>query len=212
MNHKGLVLQIACSVICLLLLASCGSPRGDIEGNIVGAGTEEPLQRANIILCLLPEDESNFLCTLQAAPTAVSDSSGTFTISNVPVGNYVLMYGLPGELVFSADEWEGVRVTKAEPCMRNMHNAVCQSSEDPEGVFWKEGGTLIGDAIFKLGSPDEEPESTVVSTGGGAYTFQGAVRSDHTGISIMIVKGELAPVVHVKAGETTDIEWQVTGR
>ena len=206
-------MQVIGSMLVLLLLVACGTPRGAINGHIVGANTGEPLKDAQIILCLLPETEGvNFLCTLQATPTALSDASGVFTFSDVNPGAYVLMYGLSDELASTPDEWGDVKVTKAKPCMRGMKNAVCQSLEAPEGLFWQAGGTYLGEVIFRLGVPDDETESTVIGTGGGTYTFQGAVRSDHTGISIMVSDGELAPVVRVQAGETTEIEWQAMGR
>jgi len=186
-------------------------PPGAISGHIVGADTSDPLGDAQIVLCLLPETTAEgFLCTLQSDLTALSDASGAFSLLDVPPGSYVLVYGFTNELVSGSDEWKGVKITRAQPCLKNMINEVCQSSEAGEGVFWQAGGTYIGEAIFALKEPDEIEATVIYSK--GAYTLQGAVRSDSLGISIMIQGGKLAPIVRVRPEETTEIEWQVLGR
>jgi hypothetical protein len=126
------------------------------------------------------------------------------------------MYGMPGELTSSPEEWSGVKVFRANPCMNNMKNAVCQSPEAPESIFWQDGGTYIGEEFSKIVQTNAEVDSAAigmrVADQGGIYTFQGAVRSNQTGISLMISEGKLAPFVQVKPGETTDLKWQVMGR
>lgn len=191
---------------------------GTITGFIHGANTGEPLADAHILLCRLPEQEGDdCLCTLQSTPTVQSEASGSFTLSGVPTGKYILMYGMPDELTSSPEEWSGVKIFRAKPCMKNMKNAVCQSPEAPESIFWQDGGTIIGEVFSKFAQTNAEVDSAPIGmrfTGkvGGIYTFQGAVRSNQTGISLMISEGKLAPVVHVKPGETTGLKWQVMGR
>ena len=237
MNHKRLLLQVIGSMLVLLLLVACGTPQptstptpvpptptptpiptGVIKGHIVGARDEKPLEDAQIILCLLSEaEESDFLCTLEAAPTALTNASGSFTLADVSPGSYVLMYGLSDELVSTPNSFGGINVTKAEPCFINMKNAVCESPEAPESLFWQDGGTLIGEAISKMTESNDEVESAAIGNrftekDGGLYIFAGSVRSNRTGISIMIRNGKLAPVVQVQPGQTTEIDFQVIGR
>jgi hypothetical protein len=232
MNHKSLLPQMTGLILVLLLLVACGTPqpaptsvpptptftpvpRGAINGQIMGAGSGEPLEGALIILCLLPEVEvDDYICTLQAAPTALSDASGAFGLSEVPAGSYVLMYGLSDELKSTPDTWKGVKVTKAEPCAIDISAgekaAVCQSPKALENAFWQDGGTYFGSLTYNtIDNPDEIGAFIGI---GMIYISNAAVRSNHLGISIMIADGKLAPVVNVQAGETTDIEWQVNGR
>jgi hypothetical protein len=182
----------------------------------VGADSGEPLEGSLIILCLLPEAErDDYICTLQAAPTVLSDESGVFDLSEVPAGSYVLMYGPSDELESTPDTWEGVKVTKAEPCAIDISAgekaAVCQSPKALESSFWQDGGTYFGSLTYNTaGNLDEI--GPVIGIG-MIYVSNAAVRSNYLGISIMIAKdGKLAPVVNVQAGETTDIKWQVNGR
>lgn len=195
------------------------TPFGTIDGHIVGRDTRKPLDRAQIILCLLSEVmEGSVLCTLQAIPTALSGTNGEFHFSEVPIGTYVLMYGLSDELQLTPKQWGGIEVTKAETCTDGMTNVVCRSSED-ESAFWQTGGTYLGEenTLGFTKSFDEDANTMIAiahrfTDGEGLYLLQGAVRSNFTGISIMVLEGKLAPMVQVIDGETASIEWLVNGR
>jgi len=189
---------------------------GTIAGHIICDSSGEPLKDAQIILCSIPKEKmQNFFCTLKASPTVKSDKDGSFTLSNVPEGSYILLYGMQDELLVNPDEWDNVKLTQAEPCMKKMKNAVCPSSEAPESMFWQNGGTHLSDTIFGTRAPDDPEAFIIISKGGGVFqihAYLGGVRSDRTGISLMIMEGKLAPVVVVQPGDTTDIEWKVIGR
>lgn len=217
MNHRSLFPQMAGLILVLLLLVACGTPqpsptftpvpRGAIKGQILGASSGEPLEGALIILCLLPKvEEDDYICTLQAAPTALTDAGGAFDLLEVAAGSYILMYGLSNELESTPDTWDGVKVTKAEPCRININigeeASVCQSPHAIKSAFWQDGGTYIGSTTYN--TTENLDEIGPVIGIGIIYISNATVRSNHLGISIMIGQdGKLAPVVNVQAGETT---------
>jgi len=196
MDYRRPLHDVAIMIVMLtLLLTGCASNRGRIEGTIVGADTGEPLENTQIILCLQSEQEES-LCILQAAPTTVSDSNGTFRLSRVSAGSYLLMYGMPDELASTSDEWGGVEVGPTTLTLNGLGRFVPTG----EGMFWEDGWETVGN------------EYTSESTPSFSILGDGYIRSNRLGISMMVENMDRAPVIEVCAGETTQIEWQVMAR
>ncbi len=172
-------------------------PSGTINGSLTGADTGEPLKETRIILCLFPDLETDdYVCTLQAMPTALTDANGAFVLDKVPLGSYALTYGFADELVSNPDEWGGVTVDT-----RVKHWDGWKMTELREGVFWQDGQSFLdGEIDFTIAS-DHQP-----------HLGSGSVKSNYFGIWITAEDLELTPIVQVQAGETTDLNWQVSGR
>jgi 5-hydroxyisourate hydrolase-like protein (transthyretin family) len=98
MISRSLTMRVLliCNLIAMLS-TGCGGRSGEITGHIIGTETGQPLVNTQIILCQLSSEISG--CTMQSAPTTRSDASGAFTLSDVSPGSYVLLYGMPDELV-----------------------------------------------------------------------------------------------------------------
>jgi hypothetical protein len=180
-----------------------GEDNGHIIGQIRGAYTGNPQADLQVILCLLPPgaEGPEYVCTLQAEPTARSDADGAFQLLEVLAGTYVLVYGPPEQVTSTVDEWEGVQVTRGELCTDSSSTEyVCESSEYE---FWAEGGTYIaGTTTLEIG------EEGVVEWWG---LKEGIARSNRFGILIMVEDRVLAPIVEVEPGEITQVEWQLRG-
>jgi len=175
-----------------MLSTGCGGRSGELTGHIIGAKSGQPLANTQIILCLLSPDTSG--CTLQAAPTTRSDASGAFTLSDVSPGSYVLLYGMPDELVSSPAEWEGVVVGSTTVELDENGKFV----QEGEGRFWEDGWESVG--------------AQLTDAAGKTIYTDGYALSNSMGISMMVVNRERAPVVVVQPRETTEIEWQVLER
>lgn len=222
-THRTLLATVFGLFLVVCVAAACGSGSskpGAIEGRLVRAKDGDPAAGVQVILCALTSEAgARSLCTLLGSPTAVSDASGGFVLSEVPAGPYALVYGWPGELKLDSSHWQGLELTRAETCMENGINAICRSSSDGS-LFWSSGGTYLGDLPilrFLAEGLDAEAKDAPVSLRytqgtGGAYLYDGGVLSRYCGISIMVAEGKLAPAVQVLAGETSSIEWRVTGR
>lgn len=180
-------------------------PTGQIVGRIIGADSQRSQADLQIVLCLLSpategEPES---CSLQDAPSAVSDADGVFELHDILAGSYILVFGRPDDEVSPAEDWAGLDVTTGQLCVASLTGKryVCSSEEV---AFWAEGGdVLTGQERLTIGD-DGKVEFFGV--------LEGIVRSRSVGLSVMIQDTALAPVVHVRAGETTEVDWQLVGR
>jgi len=178
---------------------------GKINRLIVGANTSRPLVDALIILCRVSEPEEEYSsCILQALPIALSDANGTFNISDIPPGIYVLTYALPGELaVFTDNEWKGIEVVYPDFIFWGDGVALSPSSVESTG-FWESGAEMLSD--FTVNIVETEDGHMKLFMG------EGSIQSINLGISIMFEDNQMAPEVHVQEDETIDIEWKVKGR
>ena len=131
---------------------------------------------------------------LQSAPTTRSDASGAFTLSDVSPGSYVLLYGMPDELVSSPEEWEGV-VVGATTVVLDENGRFIQEGE---GRFWEDGWESVG--------------AQLTDAAGKTIYTDGYALSNSMGISMMVVNREREPIVVVQPRKTTEIEWQVLER
>ncbi len=178
---------------------------GKINGLIVGTNTGRHLVDALIILCLVSEPEEEYSsCILQAFPIALSDANGTFKISDIPPGIYVLTYALPGELaVLTDNEWKGIEVVYPDFIFWGDGVALSPSSVESTG-FWESGAEMLSD--FTVNIVETEDGHMKLFMG------EGSIQSINLGISIMFEDNQMAPEVHVQEGDTIDIEWKVKGR
>ena len=193
MISRNLTMRV--SLICILfamLSTGCGGRTGEITGHITGAKSGQPLANTQIILCQLSSEISG--CTMQSAPTTRSDTSGAFTLSDVSPGNYVLLYGMPDELVSSPEEWEGVVVGATTVVVDENGKFV----QEGEGRFWEDGWESVG--------------AQLTDAAGKTIYTDGYALSNSMGISMMVVNREREPIIVVQPRKTTEIEWQVLER
>ncbi len=193
MTSRSLTMRV--SLICILLAmlsTGCGGRSGEITGHIIGAESGQPLTNTQIILCQLSSEISG--CILQSAPTTHSDASGAFTLSDVLPGSYVLLYGMPDELVSSPEEWEGVVVGATTVVLDENGKFV----QEGEGRFWEDGWESVG--------------AQLTDAAGKTIYTDGYARSNSMGISMMVVNREREPIIVVQPRKTTEIEWQVLER
>ena len=106
MNTRKIV-TFATSLLLLNLLAACAAstpqPPGVVTGQVMykaltNDGSAEPMPDVMVALCQVPakglpegpivassnRDETEQVCTLQGAPTALTDADGTFTLEVYP--------------------------------------------------------------------------------------------------------------------------------
>jgi hypothetical protein len=210
------------SLVLCLLLTACGGgtpAAGGIKGRLVGSESGKPLEKAQVILCLAAAEGSAEVCTLQAAPTVQTDATGAFQLDGVPAGKYYLLYALPAELKLSADKWGGLKLTRGATCMKSSKNAICKPDKEADGGFWQDGGAYVGNNNISKGATKFDDEAKYSPVGakftsgeGGLFLFQGAARSDFTGISFGVEAAKLAPQVQVNGGAVSEVEWKVLGR
>ena len=130
-------------------------------------------------------------------PPATTDTNGAFVYDEIPPGSYILTYVLADELVASPDKWGGVTVNTQ---VRSWDARLGQMKEMREGAFWQDGQTGLG----KI--------NAITASGNRLLLNNGSIKSNHFKIWITAENGELTPLVQVKAGETTDLNWQVRAR
>jgi hypothetical protein len=227
MNINKLSLRMSMPLLVAFLSVACGIlppsatptptpiPVGAVDGRIVSAGTGEPLENAQIIVCeVLDEAYEHLICTLRGAPTTVSDSDGTFELTDVPTGTYIVMYGLPGLLKMTPEAWDGIDVTRGTFCMQGGQNSVCDIEGVTPSAFWAEGALQVGEVITTFVYQEDEQQPGVVilaeaeegSTGEHYHVYQGTIHSNHTSISANVVAGQYSPEIEVIRNEAVTVE------
>lgn len=209
----GIILFVLASTACGTLFAP---PVGTIDGRIVNAGTGQPVEDVQIMLCEVSDEEAyeHLICTLRGAPTTVSGADGTFEIIDVPIGTYIVMYGLPGLLEMTPEAWEGIDVTRGGFCMQYGENSVCDIEDVPPSAFWSEGALQVGEVVTAFVYQENERQPGVVVLAGAAegstaehmHIHQGTIHSNHTGISANIVAGQYSPEIEIVRNEVVTVE------
>lgn len=67
---------------------------GEVQGKLEESESQKPLAGAAIILCLVNNEEE---CTLRASLIATTEEDGSFKLSGVPLGKYIVLYNTSGE-------------------------------------------------------------------------------------------------------------------
>ena len=119
--------------------------------------------------------------------------NGTFKLSKVSPGSYLLMYGMADELVSTPNDWGDVEVGNLQLVL----NSQGQFAPEGEGLFWEDDWETVGN----------KSDSDFIN-----ILFDGYIRSYRLGISIMVEDTQRAPVVEVRAEETIQIDWRVMAR
>ncbi len=208
------------SVACLILSPSEPTqiPSGAINGHIINVDAGEPLKVAQIILCEVQDEAyEHLICTLRGTPTTISDNDGSFELADVPIGTYIIVYGLQGLLKMTPDAWEGIDVTRGTFCMQDGQNSVCNIEGVTPSAFWAEGALLVGEVITAFVYQDDEQQPGVVilagakegSTGEHTHIYQGTIHSNHIGISVNIVMGQYSPKIEVIRNEVVSVDIEV---
>jgi hypothetical protein len=206
-------------LVASMLFIGCGSSeQGVIKGHIVSIGDEMPLADVQIILCKVQDEAyEHLICKLLKAPTAVSDNAGNFELTDVPTSTYVLMYGLPGLLKMTPEEWDGIDVTRGKFCMQGGQSSVCDIEGVTPSAFWAEGALDAGKVITAFVYQDNEQQPGVVILAGAEegsaaehmHIYQGTILSNRTGISANIVAGQYSPKIEVVGNKTVTVEIEI---
>ena len=193
MTRKNVYGVLIIFVVAALMMSGCGGGRtGGIEGTMTGAESGAPIANAQVILCKGIAEESG--CELLAEPTATTDADGKFSFSGLEPSSYLLLYGMPGELTSTPEEWGGVMVGQTKVDIGEDGKFV----QTGEGAFWADGWENVG-------------EQMTDAAGKTIYT-DGFARSNRFGISMMVVDRERAPILVVQPRETEQINWVVLER
>lgn len=193
MARKTVVIVSILWVVSVLLLSGCGGGRkGDINGTMTGAETGAPIANAQVILCKGDPEQSG--CVMLAEPTITTDAEGNFAFSGLEPGSYLLLYGMPGELTSTPDQWEGVLVGPTKVDLDEEGKFV----QTGDGDFWADGWENFG-------------EQMTDAAGKTIYT-DGYALSNKYGISMMVVDREREPVVVIEPRETAQVNWVVLER
>lgn len=150
----------------------------------MGAKTQRPLAGAAIVLCLITGERE---CTLQADLAARVGEDGSFELSEVPPGVYVVLYDPSGKAMEGWKEIDQMMINYEI----DKRNRIPLSDEFHE-VFMA-GGMLT---VHNLSVTFKEGE---------VVDFDGAVTSSKHGLTMEFY--DLNPImVDVKPGETSNVE------
>lgn len=201
------------SVCFVILLIACPNqtdtpkPTGTIRGQVYYKylKSEEPgmpISNVRIALCKLSDDkglpegavvadrnQGNLepIGIIQAEPTVVTDSVGSFILDNVPVGTYLILFHLwPDRLGAKGTDWHDIVITKG-------HYDIIKNSITASGKadFWENGGIVIGLADW---SRDEGIRITEGTVGSETYGFCFGIRDEKP-----------CPIVTVEANSELDV-------
>ena len=205
MRFKTLV---CLSLAALFVLVACGSREmGSISGHVfyerpTKEKTREPMKNVKIILCEVNKDKGlpegpvvayinrnkvERIGILKAEPTAITNSDGSFILSNVPVGTYLILFHLwPDKLRSIGDEWEGIGLTEA--CLDQLGEEILASGKSD---FWEEGGIIGGLSDW--------------SSQKGFTVTKGNICSESLGFCLSVRDRRPYPIVEVQPDSTVEI-------
>ncbi|QRN84028.1 hypothetical protein JR338_04575 [Chloroflexota bacterium] len=143
-------------------------------------------------LCAISRTDREY-CTLQTEPTTITDNDGFFCITEVPAGEYFLMYGFPEELSTNPNDWENVRVGPLSVFLNDKGEGDCGIDQ----IFWSDGFHSAGE----MWSCDTHQKLA-----------NGFIVSNTYGISVMVEDSKIAPYVSVVPDEKIEINWIVQNR
>ena len=215
MNSRKLVQQTFGLALTALLLTGCGGasakptptpqPPGAVTGKVMyealtNGGSAEPMPGVMVALCRVPaeglpegppvaasnRDETEHICTLQGALTALTDADGEFTLDGVPPAAYVVMFHLFPDAMEGV-EWDGVALTEA-----SLNEVDMVVSPSGESDFWEDGGPAIALANWSAA------EGMTVATGN--------VCSNKFGFCFSIHSERLHSVAELESNQTVEIE------
>lgn len=210
---KTILFAIVFTVIVFNVGCSGGGGVGSVTGTITDG--DAPLSNVQVILCEnAPKNaEEHLICTLKSSPTTTTGSDGTFELTDVPAGSYVIMYGLPDQLKLTPEEWDGIPITRGTFCMEGMKNSVCDIDGVESSLFWSEGAWHIATLTAMEYQDDEKQPGVVIvanakegTAGEHTHIYLGTLRSTYAGISSNILAGQYAPQVEVVGGKTFAVD------
>lgn len=209
MNCKKLLPHTLWFILIVMLLVGCGGVQTEPPGNVSGrviyrnldmSGSPDLMPGVMVVLCRVSNDglpegpvvgssnygETESICMLQGAPTALTDADGRFTLDGVTPGTYLLLFHLwpdgVGEL-----QWDGVTLTEAP---FDEVDRVIPPSEAKD--FWERGGPTIALANW--------------SASEGMNLTRGNICSDKFGFCFSVYDERLSPIIEVKSNETVEAE------
>jgi hypothetical protein len=76
-----------------------------VKGKLIGTTSQKPLAGGTVILCLVSGETQ---CTLQTDLTATAQEDGGFELTDIPAGQYVVLYEPSGEFKETWEDLDGV--------------------------------------------------------------------------------------------------------
>jgi len=180
---------------------------GTIKGRVVyedltGERPGKPMQDIKIVLCRVSDDKGlpggpvvatsnkekvERICTIQGLPTSVSGVDGSFTLSKVPPGTYLVLYHLwPSDLVSAGTGWIDIDVTEA--VMDGLGKKILTSEKKN---FWEKGGLPAVMANW--------------ASGEGFTATKGSVCSSSCGFCFSLRDKGPHPIVKIQPDSTIDV-------
>ena len=192
MRKTDSVLRLIITLLIILSLAGCNflaadSEAGMVKGTIFGAESRQPIPNAVIILCRITDED---VCNVQADLAATTDDSGTFNISNVPPGSYVVLYNSYGKAHLNLSSIDGVNINyKLGPPM------------SPDSMCTKEFFSTFGgnEAVaVNKGTTVEFKDGVMVSINGSFISEKYGVTMDFHEGKPLIIKVQKEQITETK--------------
>ena len=84
---------------------------GSVKGTLVGKESSEHFADAHVLLCEIADPTaSEPECLLHVDLATVTGPDGAFGFTDVPLGAYGIVYGMPDEVQGTPETWEGCSV------------------------------------------------------------------------------------------------------
>jgi hypothetical protein len=159
----------------------------------------EPLADVLVVLCQIAEqglpegglfgygqEEAQQIGVLHSEPSARTDTQGAFTLDDVPVGTYLVLFD-PWPSEIEGVEWDGIALTQTA---WSAGDGTVSESGRPD--LWETGGRVGGHMLWEQSS--------------GITVSQGNAVSNRFGFCLSIRDNNVTPVIQVTSGQTSDVE------
>jgi len=214
--------SVVISLVFVMALSSCG-PSNNINGQLLGYKSNKPITAASILLCPITGESE---CELSTKYRAISEIDGRFQLSQIPPGQYVIVYGFE-EAKLKEKEWilKRVKYDNFDSLLRTFGNGevlICTTSTAQAGyrapvvglmAKFSEGSLKVTDTnLTALGGAKFIMESSLVGQPSGPSSIQlmgASVFSERFGLFIEFINSRPL-LLEIKPGENKTIVIKVT--
>lgn len=167
---------------------------GTAQGNLIGAESAQPLAGAAVVLCSVVAEQT---CMLRADLVSISTEEGSFELTEVPPGSYVVFYNPSAEASSTWEELDGLEmILKLEGL--GLSRFPSPARTELFSTFGG-GGSITWQKGTSIGFDDA-----------GVLEGDGSIISEEHGLTMDFHEGK--PItVEVQPGETTAIEIRAWG-
>lgn len=173
---------------------------GVLKGRLIGAESGKAQARAAIILGLMTTEKK---CSLKADLVTVVEENGSFQISNVPAGSYILFYDLSGKAKPGWKDINGLEISINFDCLvAGQLKGMPGVSIPPE---WESERKELFSTFGGGGTIITEEGTTYEFKDGVPFVTEGSFVSEKYGLQIDF-RGGKPIVVEIKPESITSVE------